>query len=139
MATGQQKLFRGAIVAAFLTLPIVGSTSRLIAAQADPIPAAEVKTTTRFSNPVTLPTPKGPVPLHVEVKDWYLAGHGRAVEISAQGFYIANLQSGDVVTQIGGKSEPRRPGDFWAVDKGVAMIVKVNGEGAILETFAISP
>jgi hypothetical protein len=55
--------------------------------------------------------------------------------------YLAHLASGDVVTEIAGKSETRHAGDFWTVDKGARMLVRIAApqESAIIQTLVVSP
>jgi hypothetical protein len=101
-----------------------------------------VETSTRFADTLRLTTAKGAgVPLHVEFKEWNVSRSAGGTELPQQGFYIAHLASGEVVTEIGGKSETRHPGDFWIVDKGARMLVRIKAprEAAILQTLAVSP
>ncbi len=61
--------------------------------------------------------------MEVEVKDWSVSKAPNGLQIPAQGFYVAQLLSGVVTTDIKGKSETRKPGDFWTVDAGSPMTV----------------
>jgi hypothetical protein len=102
----------------------------------------QIEASTRFSDTLRLTTPKGAgVPLHVEFKEWNVTRSAGGTELPVQGFYIAHLASGEVVTEIGGKSETRHPGDYWTVDKGARMLVRIKAprEAAILQTLAVSP
>ena len=102
----------------------------------------EAEVATRFAETLRLTTPKGTaLPLRVEFKEWYLTRNARGTELPDQGFYIAHLSSGEVVTQVGDKSEARKPGDFWTVDKGTRMLVLIKAprEAAILQTLVLEP
>lgn len=102
----------------------------------------EAEVATRFAETLRLTTPKGAaVPLRVEFKEWYLTRNPNGTELPEQGFYIAHLRSGEVVTKAGDKTEARKPGDFWTVDKGTRMLVLIKAprEAAILQTVALSP
>jgi hypothetical protein len=102
----------------------------------------EVEASTRFADTLRLTTPKGAaVPLHVEFKEWNVTRSAGGTELPQQGFYIAHLASAEVVTEIGGKSETRHSGDFWTVDKGARMLVRIKAprEAAILQTLVVSP
>jgi hypothetical protein len=96
----------------------------------------------RFSDVLNVPVAGGPAaPLRVEIKDWNLVATPKPFEVPAQGFYIVQLRSGKVITEIAGKSERRKPGDFWTVAAGVPMGVTLapHGEAAQLETIAVNP
>ncbi len=134
----------GAIIV--LTLPAAALQRHLAAAQnASPVNRGNenaVAETTRFAETLRLTAPKGAtVPLRVEFKEWYLTRNASGTELPEQGFYIACLASGEVITVISGKSEPRHPGDFWTVDKGARMLVRIKPprEAAILQTPSVSP
>lgn len=97
---------------------------------------------TRFSNMVRAKNAKGAeVPLKVEVKNWTVSRSARAFEIPDQGFYIVQLISGRITTEIAGKSTARNPGDFWVVEKGQRMAISMKRpqESAGLQTIAVSP
>ncbi len=112
----------------------------LIGLAASPPPPAVPQNATRFSAVMSVPAAGAAAPVHVEVKNWYVRAP-KALQLSAQGFYIAELRSGTVVTEIAGKSEKRRAGDFWTVGAGVPMTVTIapRGEAAQLQTIAINP
>jgi hypothetical protein len=97
---------------------------------------------TRFSNVVRARNAKGSeVPLKVEVKNWTVSRSARAFEMPEQGFYVAQLISGRITTEIAGKSTDRNPGDFWVVEKGQRMAISMKRprESAGLQTIAVSP
>jgi hypothetical protein len=101
-----------------------------------------VEVTTRYADTVSLTHAKGAsTPLHVELREWRLAGAGQAIELPAQEFYVAQLVLGNVSTQISGVSAVRKPGEFWTVAKGARMLVTVKkpGEQALVKTFSVSP
>jgi hypothetical protein len=97
---------------------------------------------TRFADTLALPTRTGAtVPLRVTLKEWHLAGHERDISLPEQGFYVAHLRWGSISTRIGDKFEVRHPGDFWTVEQGGRMVVRIKrpGEEALLQTLAVSP
>ena len=97
---------------------------------------------TRFSHMVRAKNTKGAeVPLNVEVKNWTVSRSARAFEMTDQGFYIVQLISGRITTEIAGKSTVRNPGDFWVVEKGQRMAISMKRpqESAGLQTIAVSP
>jgi hypothetical protein len=97
---------------------------------------------TRFSEVVRARNAKGAaVPLKVEIKEWNVTRYDRGAEISDQGFYIVHLLSGQVTTEIAGKTTARNTGDFWTVEKGqhMAISLKRPQEQARLQTIAVNP
>jgi hypothetical protein len=97
---------------------------------------------TRFSDTVRPKNAKGAaVPLKVEVKDWTVTYSPQAFEMPDQGFCIVHLTSGQITTEIAGKSTPRHTGDFWVVEKGQHMSISLQPpqESAGLQTIAVSP
>ncbi len=80
-------------------------------------------------------------PLRVEIKDWHLLRTAQAVRVPVVGFYIAQLTSGQIDTEIAGKQDHRRPGDFWTVADGESMSVTFppHSQSAQIKTIAITP
>jgi hypothetical protein len=137
MATDGKRVTRPAVAGIVLAMLFALPSRRLAEAQ-----DTEVESSTRFSDTLRLTTPKGAaLPLHVEFKEWNVTRNVRGTELPQQGFYIAHLASGEVVTEIGGKSETRHPGDFWTVDKGARMLVRMKAprESAIIQTLVVAP
>ncbi|HEY6417693.1 MAG TPA: hypothetical protein VIX59_01715 [Candidatus Binataceae bacterium] len=96
----------------------------------------------RFSDVLSVPMAgAAAAPMRIEVREWNLVGTAKAFQLPAQGFYVAQLRSGNVFTNIAGKSEKRRAGDFWTVGAGVPMTVTFapHGEAAQLQTIAVNP
>jgi hypothetical protein len=79
--------------------------------------------------------------VRIEIKEWHFVRKQQASQIAAQGFYIAQLRSGRIITQMGGKSETRQAGDFWAVNAGESMRVTLpqHSQSAQLQTVGITP
>ena len=73
---------------------------------------------------------------HVSVQSWAIAGQEQ--EIPVQGFYVAHLLSGQILTTIQGQTTQHLPGDYWPVKGGVSMRVQAVGEVAVLETTVVS-
>lgn len=97
---------------------------------------------TRFSDIVRPKNAKGAaMPLKVEVKEWMVTRSARAFEMPDQGFYIVHLISGQITTEIAGKTTARHPGDFWVVEKGQHMAISMQRprESAALQTIAVNP
>ena len=82
-----------------------------------------------------------PTPLRVEIKDLHFVRTPQGVRLPAAGFYIAQLTSGRIDTEIGGKQEHRRAGDFWTVAAGESMTVNFppHSQSAQIQTIAITP
>jgi hypothetical protein len=109
---------------------------------AAPPPPQVPRNVTRFSVVMSVPVVgAAAAPMRVEVTNWYLVQAAKAFQLPAQGFYIAQLRSGTLVTEIAGKSEKRKAGDFWTVGARVPMTVTIapRGEAAQLQTIAINP
>jgi hypothetical protein len=115
------------------------SYPNLAIAQQDQPASSGVNVVTRFAGVLSVPRRGTSTLLHVQVQDWYVAGKGRTIKLPSERFYLAILQSGRVISQIGGKSEVRIAGDFWPVDAGVVMTIQIMGQGALLEILAASP
>ena len=125
-------------LASAMVIPVILGPIQPAAAQ----PATEAaRNITVFAGEVRLPTAGAATPMKVEVKDWSVGRTRDGLQIPAQGFYVVQLRSGMVVTEIDGKSEKRKPGDFWTVTAGVPMSVALapRGEAAQLRTIAINP
>jgi hypothetical protein len=80
-------------------------------------------------------------PLRIEIKDWSLVRTPRGVRLPAAGFYIVQLKSGQIDTEIAGKKEHRHAGDFWTVAVSESMIVTFppHSQAAQLQTITITP
>lgn len=97
---------------------------------------------TRFSDIMRLKNAKGvAAPLKVEIKEWTVTRSARPFEMPDQGFYIVQLTSGNITTDIAGKTTDRHEGDFWVVEKGQRMAISLKRpqEQARLQTIAVSP
>jgi len=136
MAIAGNRVARAA-AAGFLFLAALAVPPRRSAAQ-----NSEVESSTRFADTLQLKTPKGAsVSLRVEFKDWNVTRNAQGTELPQQGFYIAHLASGEVVTEIGGKSETRHAGDFWTMERGQRMLVRIKApqEAAVIQTLVVGP
>jgi hypothetical protein len=126
----------------FLNVSVIAGVmlAGLSAAAAQPSPGAAVSFT-RFSGVAGVPAAGTVNRVGVEVKDWALGGNPQGFQVPAQGFYIAQLRSGEAITTIGGQSERRVVGDFWTVEPGQIMAVSLamHCKVAQLRTIAISP
>jgi hypothetical protein len=137
MATAGKRVTRAAVARIVFAVLLAVPPRRSAEAQ-----NAEIESSTRFADTLGLKTPKGATaPLHVEFKEWNVTRNARGTELPQQGFYIAHLESGEVVTEIAGKAETHHPGDFWTVDKGERMLVRIKAprEAVIIQTLAVGP
>jgi quercetin dioxygenase-like cupin family protein len=146
MFNSRRKLLLALFVVALCGLSASLHLSRAVAQQkpqAQASNAAEApEVATRFSEVLRARNAKGSaVPLKVEIKEWNVTRADRAAEISDQGFYIVHLLSGEVTTEIAGKTTARNAGDFWTVEKGQHMAISLQRpqEQARLQTIAVSP
>jgi quercetin dioxygenase-like cupin family protein len=146
MFNSRRKLLLALFVVALCGLSASLHLSRAVAQQkpqAQASNAAEApEVATRFSEVLRARNAKGSaVPLKVEIKEWNVTRADRAAEISDQGFYIVHLLSGEVTTEIAGKTTARNTGDFWTVEKGQHMAISLQRpqEQARLQTIAVSP
>jgi hypothetical protein len=146
MFNPRRKLLLALFVVALCGLSASLHLSRAVAQQkpqAQASNAAEApEVATRFSEVLRARNAKGSaVPLKVEIKEWNVTRADRAAEISDQGFYIVHLLSGQVTTEIAGKTTARNTGDFWTVEKGQHMAISLQRpqEQARLQTIAVSP
>ena len=101
-----------------------------------------VEVFTRYQGTLVLRSPTGStVPVHITVKELHLSGHERNIPIHQQGFYIANLRWGSMSSEVGNQSGIRRAGDFWTVEEGAHMTVRIKtpGEEAFLQIITIQP
>jgi hypothetical protein len=124
-----------------LIYALLAFTSGVAASAAVAQPASETsRTVTLFSNKVEMPPGGSVAAMEVEVKDWLVPKAPSGLQIPAQGFYVAQLLSGVVTTDIKGKSETRKPGDFWTVDAGSSMSVTLapRKESAQLRMITLS-
>lgn len=96
-----------------------------------------------FERSTTTPTLGGTAqPVNVSIESWALTGkrdeNGTAQEIPLRGFYVAHLISGHISASIDGQTMKHLPGDYWTVEAGKTLQVKVLGELAVLETIAVA-
>jgi quercetin dioxygenase-like cupin family protein len=116
-----------AATTAFVT--IAGPLPAAMAQALSPAPVYEGNTTVTAKNGAT-------EPVHISVQSWGISGPEH--EIPLQGFYVAHLLSGQILATINGQTAQHLPGDYWTVNAGASMKVKVVGEVAVLETTVVS-
>jgi hypothetical protein len=110
-------------------IAVVGSSPGAIAQALSPPPVYEGEATVTAKNGAT-------EAVHISVQTWGIAGQEQ--EISLRGFYVAHLLTGQILATIDGQTAQHLPGDYWTVNAGSAMRVKVVGEVAVLETTVVS-
>jgi hypothetical protein len=129
------------VAAAFVFLSSVALVQQPTQTPASPDQARRIVATTRFSSTVSLSAPNRTAqPFRLSLGSLWLSG-GRRIEVPPQGFYIATLVTGDIVTVIGGQELTRHTGDSWSVPSDASMIVQLQGrsEGALLDIFKVEP
>jgi hypothetical protein len=126
-------------------IAVVGLASALVAgaialaADQKAIPATAA--VSRYSGVAKVTSPEGKsAQLRIEIKDWNLTRTEQAVKLPVAGFYVAQLKSGEIDTEIAGKKERRRPGDFWTVAAGESMSISFppHREAAQIQTMTIT-
>jgi hypothetical protein len=114
----------------------------VIALAAEEHVAAPTSATSRYSGVamVKAPDAKARTQFRVEVKDWQLEATEQAVKLPVAGFYIAQLKSGRIDTEIAGKKEHRNTGDFWTVAAGETMMISFppHAESARIQVIAVA-
>jgi hypothetical protein len=127
-----------AVAIVSLTGALLAGVITFAADQKPPAPAAVVA---RYSE--VFPAPKGTTPaqVRVEIKDWHFVRDERGIKLPAAGFYIAQLKSGQIDTEIAGNKEHRHVGDFWTVAAGQNMTVHfpAHSQAAQIRTIAVGP
>jgi hypothetical protein len=105
--------------------------------------ASAAAVVSRYAGVANVGAPAGTAakPLRVEIKDWSLVRTPKGVRIPAAGFYIVQLKSGQIDTEIAGKKEHRHAGDFWTVAVSESMIVTFppHSQAAQLQTITLTP
>ena len=103
--------------------------------------SAQSPTGTLFDGKVSVPIATGKTRhFHVRISRWELDaddGDGRPIPFAA--FSVVTLASGRIETTIAGKTEIRKPDEFWTVKAGSIMKVRVLGESAVLQAVVVSP
>ena len=113
-----------------------------IAGAADEQFATPAAAVSRYSGVANVMSPAGTAtPLKVEIKDWSLVRTPKGVRIPAAGFYIVQLKSGQIDTEIAGKKEHRLAGEIWTVAASESMTVSFppHSQAAQLQTITITP
>jgi hypothetical protein len=85
---------------------------------------AGLTATPRFAATIGATTAGKPnPPLQAALNYWSFGGKG-AINVPPQGFYIAELQNGEVMTVIDGDEKIRYSGELWIVKEGQSMIIR---------------
>ena len=129
------------VAAAFVLLSSAAIGQQPTPTPASPDHARGIVASTRFRTTVSLSAPnRTEQPFRLSLGSLWLSG-GRRIEVPPQGFYVATLVTGDMVTVIGGQELTRHTGDSWSVPSGASMIVQLQGrsEGALLDIFKVEP
>jgi hypothetical protein len=143
--TGTSRLARRVAAAAWMILmsggPVAALADEAAAPSVEKSLTNEIAATTRFVSEVEVPRPgRAPLRARLELGSWRLTSKRKEIEVPAQGFYLAELVNGSVVTVIKGKVEERRAGDQWAVGDGERMMITITGkrqENALLQIFRV--
>jgi hypothetical protein len=145
MLNPKRKLLLALSVVVLCGLPASLHLSRATAQQKPQAQSSTAETpevATRFSDVVRARNARGAaVPLKVEIKEWNVTRSARTLELPDLGFCIVHLISGQITTEIAGKTTARNTGDFWTVEKGqhISILLQAPQEQARLQTIAVSP
>jgi hypothetical protein len=105
-----------------------------------PSPAAKelFDIATRFEGSLALGSPekRGDAP-EVSIRVWTIYDHQRIDRFAEQGFIIAHLRAGELITVINGARQERREDEFWTVPEGATMSIETDRDTATLQTWAI--
>jgi len=96
----------------------------------------------RYSGTAKIQAPAGAArSLRIEVKDWHLERTEQAIRVPITGFYIVQLTSGHIDTELAGTRTSRRPGDIWTVASGQSMSLFFprHSQTVHLQTIAVNP
>ena len=133
------KSVSGVVIVSLASAILAGAT----ASAADQQFASPAAVVSRYAGVANVAAPAGTAakPLRVEIKDWSLVRTPRGVRLPAAGFYIVQLKSGQIDTEIAGKKEHRHAGDFWTVAVSESMIVTFppHSQAAQLQTITLTP
>ncbi len=113
------------------------------AGQADQKVSGPAAMVVRYAGVAEVPIRAGTAParLRVEMRDWHFVRTEQGVKLPIVGFYIAQLTSGEIDTEIDGKREHRVAGDFWTVPVGGSMTLSFppHSQAAQIRTMAVAP
>jgi hypothetical protein len=126
---------------------IVGVAAAVLATAAavaaDQKPDSAPKSVSRYSAVTRVPARAGgrETPLRVEVKDLFVVRTAEGIPLPAGTFTIAQLMSGQIEAEIGGKTQRYREGDIWAVAAGASMIIRFppHRQAAQLRLLTVAP
>ena len=114
----------------------------VIALSAEEYVAAPTRAISRYSGAAMVKSPaaNAGTQFRIEVKDWQLIATVQAVKLPVGGFYIAQLKSGKIDSEIAGKKEHRYAGDFWTVAEGETMTISFppHAESARIQVIAVA-
>lgn len=98
-------------------------------------PAAPAAVNTRFTGTAKV----NAASMRVEITEWQLVAAEQGVRLPVTGFQLVQLTSGRVDTEIAGKLEHRKAGDYWTVQPGESMTIHFppHSESAKIQTVAI--
>jgi len=122
----RRRSWRAVLMVAVWTLSLAAAQAAAQDGDVVKMLAPGVAATTRFSENLEVPKGEAKVGLHVELGSWRLSSATREIRVPPQGFYIADLRNGTVLTVIGGLEKRRHTGEMWAVQPGESMVVKMT-------------
>jgi hypothetical protein len=100
--------------------------------------AGSLSSSTTFEGNVSTPAKDGTAQtVHITIQTWSIGGRGYE-QLPLRGFYVAHLLSGPMAVTMGEQAAEHLPGDYWAVEPGGTMQVKVHGDVAVLETIVLT-
>jgi hypothetical protein len=132
-----------ALLVAILAPVLVDAQSAAASSEGEKMLARDVAATTRYGESLEVPRKGKPnLAVRAELGSWISTDKAREITVPPQGFYIATLGNGSVITTIDGEEKQRRAGDIWAVQDGQSMTVKIldkKQENVVLHILSIRP
>lgn len=129
------KRIAGILIVSFGSALLAGAGAGTTASDTNQRPGAPAAVYTRFSGT----TKVNATSLRVEITEWQLVAAEQGVRLPVTGFHLAQLTSGRVDTEINGRMEHRKAGDYWTVQPGETMTIHFppHSESAKIQTVAI--
>jgi quercetin dioxygenase-like cupin family protein len=72
--------------------------------------------------------------IHVLIRNWVIPNGQQIPQFPHEGFMVAQLRAGTLITVIHDERQERHEGEFWTVPAGSSMVVETGEDAAILQT-----
>ena len=127
-----------------LSLPaMVAGQAGVNAATAERTIVPNLIATTRFTDRLQVPMKnKASLLLQVNIAAWTSTARAREISVPPQGFYLATLENGVILTIINGEQKQRHAGEIWAVQNGQSMTIRIQNskqENVLLRIVSLEP